>query len=234
MRQATYDFAVITKICSFCAVLISTFLVMDYRFSGLIALLGFAYLTTQRKWQVLLSFVIFYVFNLALLVAIRHCGLRTVIIPEFYILLFWNLLPITIISWDLITTPPGELSAFLSSIKMPIFVILGVLVIFRFLPTMKAELNRIISSMKNRGLLDGAQILKHPIYTAEYVCVPLLIRSVQIADQMALSAITRGAQAPNRRHSYYQKKMRRFDYLWLVIWSAILIISAMIKGIQLC
>ncbi len=233
MRQTTYDFAVITKASSFFLVLISTFLVMDYRYSGLIALFGFAYLITQRKWQVLLSFVVFYIVNLVLLVAIRQYGLRTVIIPEFYILLFWNLLPATIISWDLITTPPGELSAFLSSINMPIFVILGVLVVFRFLPTMKAEIKRVASSMKNRGLLDAVQILKHPIYTAEYVCVPLLIRSVQIADQMAISAITRGAQAPNRRNSYYQKKMRLFDFLWLFIWFVLVTISIAIRIIQL-
>ena len=62
------------------------------------------------------------------------------VFSEFYVLMFWNLSPIFLVSWDLITTPPGMLSAFLSRLRMPTPFILGLLVVFRFFPTMRTEL----------------------------------------------------------------------------------------------
>ena len=96
--------------------------------------------------------------------------------------------------WDLFMTPPGELSSFLSSIHMPTGVILGLMVIFRFFPTMKAELKAVGLSMKNRGLTSVRQFAVHPLASVEYVLVPLLLRILQIADQLAVSAVARGAE----------------------------------------
>ena len=70
--------------------------------------------------------------------------------------------------WDLFMTPPGELSSFLSSIHMPTGVILGLMVIFRFFPTMKAELKAVGLSMKNRGLTSVRQFAVHPLASVEY------------------------------------------------------------------
>lgn len=65
--------------------------------------------------------------------------------------MFWNLSPIFLVSWDLITTPPGMLSAFLSRLRMPTPFILGLLVVFRFFPTMRTELKGVGRSMKTGG-----------------------------------------------------------------------------------
>ncbi len=230
MTDRKSDFAVSTKLLSFVAVLISSFFISNYIYSGVLSLVGFLYLLTQKKYKLITSFGIFYVVILILLIGIRFYSLKTIILPEFYVLLFWSLCPIMIVSWDLITTPPGEISAFLSSIKTPIFLILGVLVVFRFFPTMKSEMKRISQSMKNRGILEWAQILRHPVYTFEYALVPLLIRFVQIADQLSTSAITRGALSRNKRESFYQSRMRGSDYLWICIWLLTLVASICMKG----
>ena len=42
-----------------------------------------------------------------LLYGIRFHGLHMPVFSEFYVLMFWNLSPIFLVSWDLITTPPG-------------------------------------------------------------------------------------------------------------------------------
>ena len=94
-------------------------------------------------------------------VAVSYTHLPAVF-SEFYVLMFWNLTPVFLVSWDLITTPPGELAAFLSRIHTPSPVILGLLVMFRFFPTMKSELRSVWLSMRNRGLTTPIQLAGHP------------------------------------------------------------------------
>lgn len=79
-----------------------------------------------------------------------------VIFSEFYVLMFFSLMPVFVTAWDLISTPPGELSAALSQIHAPTPVILGMLVVFRFFPTMKAEL-RGVHQLSVSAVARGAQ-----------------------------------------------------------------------------
>ena len=181
--------------------------------------LAFCQLIFQRRARLALSFGGFYLLVALLLYGIRFHGLRMVVFSEFYVLMFYNLMPVFLTAWDLISTPPGELSAALSKIHAPTPVILGMLVVFRFFPTMKAELRGVRQSMRNRHLTEPMQVLRHPALTCEYVLAPLLLRCLQIADQLSASAIARGAQAPGVRGSYYARKRRTADYLWLGIWT---------------
>ncbi len=231
MNQNKNNLSITTKLYSFFIVFIALFFINDYRYIAFLSLICFLFLISQKKYSLVISFFIFYIILLALILGIRLYSLRVTILPKFYIFLLWNLLPIMVITWDLITTPPGEISAFLSKAKMPIFIILGVLVVFRFFPTMKAEMKRIINSMKNRNLLTFYQIVRHPIFTFEYALVPLLIRSMQIADQLSISAITRGALSSNVRSSYYEKKMKHIDYAWFIGWFVVLSISVIVRSV---
>ena len=135
------------------------------------------------------------------------------VFSEFYVLMFWNLSPIFLVSWDLITTPPGMLSAFLSRLRMPTPFILGLLVVFRFFPTMRTELKGVGRSMKNRGLTAAGQLLAHPVQSMEYVLVPFLLRVLQLADQLSVSAVARGAERPGVRGSYYEKRIGARDHI---------------------
>ena len=127
------------------------------------------YLVLQRSFRLAASYGCFYLLLALLLYGIRFHGLRMPVFSEFYVLMFWNLSPIFLVSWDLITTPPGMLSAFLSRLRMPTPFILGLLVVFRFFPTMRTELKGVGRSMKNRGLTAAGQLLVHPVQSIEYV-----------------------------------------------------------------
>ena len=155
----------------------------------------------------------FYLLLALLLYGIRFHGLHMPVFSEFYVLMFWNLSPIFLVSWDLITTPPGMLSAFLSRLRMPTPFILGLLVVFRFFPTMRAELKGVGRSMKNRGLTTAGQLLAHPVQSMEYVLVPFLLRVLQLADQLSVSAVARGAERPGVRGSYYEKRAGARDHI---------------------
>lgn len=198
----------------------------------LIAMLAFCQLLFERRWKLCLTFGAFYLVLALLLYLIRFHGLHMVIFSEFYVLMFYNLMPVFLVAWDLTTTPPGQLSAALSKIHTPTPVILGLLVVFRFFPTIKSELKGIRQSMKNRRLTGPVQVFRHPAVTCEYVLVPLLLRCLQTADQLSVSAMVRGAQAPGVRGSYYARKMYAADFLWLGIWTIGTILFVIIGGIR--
>lgn len=231
MKKVSKDFTAPAKLWALLCVIVSSFFIADYRINGILSLIGLLYLAVQCKWRLLISFGLFYALLMLLLIGIRRYGVRTIIIPEFYIFLCWNLLPVMLIGWDVITTPPGEIAAFLSRIGMPVSVILGLLVIFRFIPVMKAEVKKLRLSMKTKGLLDPARILTHPLETGEYVLIPLLLRCIQIADQLAVSAVVRGIQCPVKRSSYYGKKMRTFDYIAVIVWSTTTAAVIMVRSL---
>ena len=63
------------------------------------------YLVLQRSFRLAASYGCFYLLLALLLYGIRFHGLRMPVFSEFYVLMFWNLSPIFLVSWDLITTP---------------------------------------------------------------------------------------------------------------------------------
>lgn len=212
-----HSFAVPTKLVAFGAALSWVILTRDVISLWVPVLTGICYLGFQRRWHLVVSFTGYYLLLATLLVMIKR-GAHLMVLPEFTVLLFWTLTPVVIVSWDLITTPPGTLAEFMSRHHLPSAAILGMLVVFRFFPTMKSELGAIGQSMRNRGLLAPSRLLRHPALSVEYVLVPLLLRSLQIADQLTISAIARSAEHPGRRGSLAGAHLTWRDGLWMAIW----------------
>jgi energy-coupling factor transport system permease protein len=196
----------------FCAIL-GVSLAADLNRVWALSLMGLAYLLAQQAWKQFISWLAVYGFlSLMVFLNLRH-GFHTKIISEFYIYTLWWLSPVFIVSWDLMSSPPGNLIAFLSRLRVPAPVILGTLVIFRFFPTMRTALRSLGESLRNRGILKPGNLLRRPLAVFEYILVPLLLRCLQIADQLSVSAISRGIEAPVKRESYYEQKMKAGDYL---------------------
>lgn len=210
------SFAVPAKVCAFFCGLLGVVLSGGMAVGAGLTILAFLYIALQRNWRLLRSYGAFYLFLCALLYLIRFHGLHMVVFSEFYVLMFFNLSPVFLVSWDLITTAPGELSAFFSRFHTPTPAILGLLVVFRFFPTMRAELRGIGQSMRNRGLTAAGRMLRHPAATFEYVLAPMLLRCLQIADQLSVSAVARGAEAPGVRGSYHAKPLQPRDIICMI------------------
>ena len=75
------------------------------------------------------------------------------------------------------------------------------------------QLKGVGRSMKNRGLTAARQLLAHPVQSMEYVLVPFLLRVLQLADQLSVSAVARGAERPGVRGSYYEKRAGVRDHI---------------------
>ena len=164
--------AVPTKLWALLCVMVGVSLTSNAVLTCTLTLLGFTYLGFQRNWRLLRSFGVFYLLLAVLLYLIRFHGFHMAIFSEFYVLMLWNLSPVFLAAWDLITTPPGELAAFFSRIHMPTPVILGLLVVFRFFPTMRSEVKSVGRSMRNRGLTAPAQLVRHRRYPVSMCLSP--------------------------------------------------------------
>jgi energy-coupling factor transport system permease protein len=204
-------FSAAVKIFVFLCATVGVFLAVDVRRTWVLTVLALAYLAFQREWRQALNWLVFYgLVSLLLFLNIRH-NIRIKFISEFYVYTFWLLTPVFVTAWDIISEPPGNMSAFLSRLRAPSGFVLGMLVIFRFFPTMKAAFRSLRESMRNRGLFGAPHMLRHPLTTLEYILVPMLLGCLQTADHLAASAVSRGIEAPVKRESYYDQKMKPRD-----------------------
>ena len=209
-------FAVPVKLVYFFCSMTAVFLTADHRHLWIISCGALILLLIQRRWKLLIQYTAFYSLLCILLYAFREYSLRMVIFSEFHVYLLWWMTPIFITGWDLTSTPPGNLAAFLSKIRTPSSVILGLLVIFRFFPTMHSESKAIRESMHNRRLTGWKSIFTHPLDSFEYILVPLMLSCLNIADQLSISAVTRGIESPSRRTSYYHMNFKLRDVICII------------------
>ena len=80
------------------------------------------------------------------------------------------------------------------------------------MPTMLSELADVRDAMRTRGFLRSpAHVLAHPLATLEFGVVPMVFRSLTIADELASSCIVRGIESPCAKQSYYAHGMRIGD-----------------------
>ncbi len=218
------------KLCAFACVLACSTLTNNLVTLCLPTLLSLLCVAMQGRLRLALSFAAAYAVLALLLCLIRFHGLHMIVFSEFHVLLLWNMSPAIVAGWDLVTTPPGDLSSFLSRLRAPVPLILGVLVAFRFFPTMAAELSSIVQSMRNRALTAPARMIAHPAASGEYVIVPLMLRCLQIADQLTVSAVARGAERNGVRSSYYGRPYEARDWIWLAVWIAGTVAFLLVAG----
>lgn len=126
---------------------------------------------------------------------------------------FMKFIPVIMLgSWLASTIKVNEFMAALEQMRLPKPVIIPLAVLLRFLPTVKEELGYISDTMKMRNIeLSCRGILLNPVRTMEYILVPLLMRSVKVADELSAAALTRGIDSENRRTSLREVRILPSD-----------------------
>lgn len=123
----------------------------------------------------------------------------------------------------------GDFVTALQKMHLPKGLTITFAVVFRYLPTVKDEFGKIYNTMKLRGIsINAENLLKHPIKTFEYAIIPLILRSLAIADQLAASAVTRGMDLEKEKTSYRTVKLERWD-----IGATICIVGLAVGGMYL-
>ena len=114
--------------------------------------------------------------------------------------------------------PSGKLTASLRRMPISTHIMLVLIVMLRFAPTVLHEFGEVRESMKIRGFLKSVgNVLRHPMDTLEYAIVPMVFRSLKIADELAASAIVRGIESPYKKESYYVSRIAVLDCVLIVV-----------------
>ena len=218
------QFSVITKIFVLICMIIGTS-VCDFHFTYILNIFGLLFMAIQGM-PATKGYFVFLLVMFALVQLMSVNMLNGYIFSEAYIFMIWKMSPVIIAAFVLIKAPPGEIISVLQHLRVPRKAMLMLIVAFRFVPTAVSETRMIKDAMKNRGMLYAGHMVRHPVQTLEYVLVPLLIRSMNIADELSVSAITRGAECPGEKHSYYETRMHFIDYLGICICISLTILLA--------
>lgn len=113
-------------------------------------------------------------------------------------------------SFMLKTSDVGTIISSMDKLKFSKNISIPVAVMFRFFPSFKQERKNIKIAMKIRGIS-----FKNPIKYLEYVTIPLLIISSNIADDIAMAAETKAIANPIKKMRYIPINLQKIDFIYL-------------------
>ncbi|MGT2783848.1 energy-coupling factor transporter transmembrane component T [Streptococcus merionis] len=116
------------------------------------------------------------------------------------------------------TSDVGSIISSMDILKMPSAISIPVAVMFRFFPSFVEEKNSIKMAMKIRGIET-----KNPLKYLEYVAVPLLIISSNIADDISKAAETKCIANPIKKTRYIRVGVGVIDFLYALMMTAIVV-----------
>lgn len=125
--------------------------------------------------------------------------------------------PVLLGLWLSRTIRVSDLLSSLETIHCPKSFSIALAVALRFLPTISGESALIKSAMITRGISRGIiGNCLHPVRAIEEHMVPIMTRSMQVADELTVSALTRGLQHTGRRSSARPPRFGILDALIIV------------------
>jgi len=98
-----------------------------------------------------------------------------------------------------LTTSPADLTRALQAVKLPSFLVLSLMLVWRFLPVVQQEAQRIIEANQLRGV----DLSRRPGQWFSGLFVPLIFRIVSYADEVTVGLETRSYD-PNARRTLGQ------------------------------
>lgn len=110
------------------------------------------------------------------------------------------------------TTAPGDLVRALQTARLPGFLVLSLMLIWRFVPLIQQEAQRILEANQLRGV----DLQRQPRYWFSGLVLPLIFRLVSYADEVTIGLETRGYDPAAPRSMGYPLQWRQRES-WLVV-----------------
>lgn len=112
------------------------------------------------------------------------------------------------------TSMPYIISA-MQTMKFPNIIAIPLIVVFRYLPSLKEDYGCLKDSLKIRGIsTSGFRFLLHPVRSMELIIVPILFRSLRIAEELSTSVLLRGIENYKNRTNIYPLKFTKTDFVY--------------------
>ncbi|MCR4938785.1 MAG: energy-coupling factor transporter transmembrane protein EcfT [Treponemataceae bacterium] len=109
----------------------------------------------------------------------------------------------------------AELLSALETMHIPRTLVVAVTITLKYVPTFRREFRYILESMRLRGI---SFTLKQPVRSFRYFVVPQLFRCAALAEEVTAAGLVKGIDAPMRRSSYYEQKIRFSDSFFLTFF----------------
>lgn len=130
--------------------------------------------------------------------------------------------------YTITTTKMSDLVYSLQKTHFPDAIIIPISVMFRFFYSIKEDYKRIGEAMYMHDLTYKS-FFKNPKRILEYKFVPLLMITSQTADNVAISAMTRGMIIGKGRSSISNAKLKFFDYFLILFAISLFVIFIKVK-----
>ena len=197
---------------------------------SLALIVGFALFISMGdgvKWAIKMVLIYVVVAYLNALLRYVSVPVLSVIMSVFGVTLL-KLIPIVMMGlWILRTTYMDDLMVALQRIKLPQSVTIPLVVMFRYIPTLRIEYHMIRDTMNIRGIGDTLwKRITHPLATIEYILIPLLMRCLKVTDELAASGTTRGLELEEKRYALNHVVFSWREYA--VVALGILFLSALL------
>lgn len=216
-------FAIATRVFIYFIVTVALFIGVTPISSLALSFTLIVLLAISGKRSMTVGFAVFYAILFAIYVGMFIAGLHIFVFSPPRILQMIGAMPTMVAFFFIVTAPPGLISAALAKMRLPKKIIVGVLVIIRFFPTVSAFWRKYRDAVRTRGLLTVTSVITNPMTALEYVVVPVMLSLATSADRLSTSAIARAAEAPTRRTSYYAQPVGTRDVLAIL---AVILVAA--------
>ena len=147
-----------------------------------------------------------YIFNLKSNNYVLNMFFTLIVIVKFFFL------PFMAGKFLIRTSDVGSILTSMDKIKIPKVVSIPIAVMFRFFPSFKEERRNIKLAMRIRGVTP-----KNPLKYLEYVAIPIITISLNIADDISKSAETKCIAMPCQKVRYNEVKAGLADIVFLSI-----------------
>jgi len=116
------------------------------------------------------------------------------------------------------TTTVNEWIAAFKKIHMPNWLLIPLAIMARFFPTIREDYQHIRKAMAFRGIgTNFWDLVKHPLQTLEFILIPLLMNATQVAEDLTVSALTKGLSLPGEHTSIVRLQLTNYDWLYIVL-----------------
>ncbi|MDM9380102.1 energy-coupling factor transporter transmembrane component T [Chlorogloeopsis sp. ULAP01] len=125
------------------------------------------------------------------------------------------------------TTSPSDLVRAIQAARLPNFIVLSLMLIWRFLPVIQQEAQRIIEA----NWLRGINVVRQPRQWFSGLLMPLIFRIVAYADDVTVGLETRGYDPQAPRSNSQPLRWQLKDTIFAVSAAAIVIVVGYLEWV---
>lgn len=144
-------------------------------------------------------------------------GYDLVFLPQMFLFIIIRTIAVISSAIPIVKMSSSEVMAVMKKLRISQNISLPLVFMIRFFPTVMHELKNIFNALKLRGLLS----CKHPLFTLEYMFIPMMFLASKTAEELAAAAETRGIGASNKHTSRKKIEFRAVDWIFVIFVTCI-------------